>query len=216
VPDASGSAIPQAGAFTAPASVSVRTGAWITAGWELVKQDLLLWALWTLVVCAIWIVVPSMIPLPLPLLIQGPLLAGAHYAFLKKMAGRPVDPNDFTYGFNFFVPLLIAGVLISVFSTVGFILLIIPGLVVSAMFMFSYLFILDRKMDFWPAMQASHEIVKRDYVGFTLFFLVLILLQIAGALALGVGLLITIPVMLGAITVAYREIAGVGNLSLKL
>ena len=85
---------------------------------------------------------------------------------------------------------------------------IVPGLVLGAMYMFSFLFILDKKMDFWPAMQASAEIVKKDYMGFTLFFLVLVLLQILGALACIIGLFITIPIMYVAIAIAYRDLVG--------
>ena len=39
------------------------------------------------------------------------------------------------------------------------------------MYKFTYLFIVDKRMDFWPAMQASHASRKKDYFGFTMFLL---------------------------------------------
>jgi uncharacterized membrane protein len=63
-------------------------------------------------------------------------------------------------------------------------------------------------MDFWPAMQASHEIVKKNYVGFTLMLLAFIPLHLLGMLACIVGILVTIPVQVAAITVAYRDLVG--------
>jgi uncharacterized membrane protein len=51
-------------------------------------------------------------------------------------------------------------------------------------------------------------VVKNDYLGFTLFLLVMGLINILGFLCCIVGLLITIPLSICAITVAYQEIVG--------
>jgi uncharacterized membrane protein len=63
-------------------------------------------------------------------------------------------------------------------------------------------------MDFWPAMQASHDVVKNDYFGFTIFLLAMAGINILGFLACIVGLLVTIPVSVVAITIAYQELVG--------
>jgi uncharacterized membrane protein len=57
-------------------------------------------------------------------------------------------------------------------------------------------------------MQASHAIVKRDYVGFTLFLLLLVLLDVLGVLCCVVGIFVALPVTFAAITIAYKEIVG--------
>ena len=106
------------------------------------------------------------------------------------------------------VATLVASLLISVFVFAGTLLCIIPGLVVAAMYKFTYLFIIDKRMDFWPAMQASHAVVKNDYFGFTIFLLAMAGLNLLGALCCIVGLLVTMPVTFAAITVAYKEIVG--------
>ena len=94
------------------------------------------------------------------------------------------------------------------FVFVGILACVIPGLVVAAMFKFTYLFIVDKRMDFWPAMQASHAVVKNDYFGFTMFLLLAVLVNLLGALCCIVGLLVSVPVTFAAITVAYKEIVG--------
>jgi uncharacterized membrane protein len=98
--------------------------------------------------------------------------------------------------------------LIGLFTFAGTLLLIIPGLVVAAMYKFTYLFIVDKRMDFWPAMQASHAVVKNDYFGFTMFMILAFLVNLLGVLCCFVGLLVTIPLTFAAITVAYKEIVG--------
>ena len=101
-----------------------------------------------------------------------------------------------------------AALLIALFTCLGTLACIIPGLVIAAMYKFTYLFIVDKRMDFWPAMQASHAVVKNDYFGFTMFLLLAVLVNLLGALCCIVGLLVSVPVTFAAITVAYKEIVG--------
>jgi uncharacterized membrane protein len=122
--------------------------------------------------------------------------------------GRRAEFADLFKGFNFFVHALVASILIGVFVFLGTLCLIIPGLVVAAMYKFTYLFIVDKRMEFWPAMKASHAVVRNDYFGFTMFLILAFLVNVLGFLCLFVGLLVTIPVTFAAITVAYREIVG--------
>ena len=184
--------------WTPPAGVHASAGRWIGEGWALVKADL-----GNYIVISLLFALLSGVPL-----IQGPLIAGIHIFTMKKLLGRNAEFGDLFKGFNFFVPTLVASLLIGVFTFAGTLLCIIPGLVVAAMYKFTYLFIVDKKMDFWPAMQASHAVVKNDYVGFTLFLMLAFLVNVLGVLCCIVGVLVTIPVTFAAITVAYKEIAG--------
>ena len=187
-------------AWTPPSSVRVESSRWISAGWQLVKADMGNYVLLA--------VVAAVLSSAVPVVLQGPMTAGMHIFTMKKIAGRRGELNDLFTGFNFFVPTLVASLLIGLFASIGMLLCIIPGLVVAAMYKFTYLFILDKRMDFWPAMQASHAVVKNDYVGFTLFMLLLALINLLGVLCCIVGVLVTIPLSVAAITVAYQEIVG--------
>ncbi len=139
---------------------------------------------------------------------QGPLQCGMHLFCMKKMYNKRSDIGDLFKGFDYFLPAFVSALLIGIFVFVGMLLCIIPGLVVASMYKFAYLFIIDKRMEFWPAMQASHDVVKNDYFGFTLFLLAMAGINILGALCCIVGLLVTIPLSIAAITVAYQEIVG--------
>jgi uncharacterized membrane protein len=184
--------------FVPQAGIQAMPGKWIGAGWSLVQADLANSVLVTLV-----FVLVSCVPL-----IGGALIAGFHYYFQKKLMGRPAEFADLFKGFNFFVPTLVASILIGLFAGLGTLLCIIPGLVIAAMYKFTYLFIVDKRMDFWPAMQASHAIVKQDYFGSSMFLLALIGINILGALCCVIGVFVALPVTIAAITVAYQEIVG--------
>lgn len=175
-------------------------GRWINAGWEMVTSDFWLFALMALVF--------FLLTTAVPFFLHGPLMVGVHFACMRKIVSGRLDVADMFKGFNFFVPALLAMLVISVFTFAGSLFCIIPGLVLAAMYQFTYLFIFDKKLEFWPAMQASHELVKKDYFGFTLFYFVLGLLVFAGALLCLVGIFVTFPLYFAAITAAYKDLVG--------
>jgi uncharacterized membrane protein len=187
-------------AWTAPVGVKAQTGKWISAGWAMVTADLANFALVALIFAAVNSVAS--------IVTQGPLQVGLHLFCAKKMYNKRAEVGDLFKGFDFFLPSFVAALLIGIFAFIGFLLCVIPGLVVASMYKFTYLFILDKRMDFWPAMQASHDVVKNDYFGFAMFLLVMGLINILGFLCCIVGLLITIPLSVAAITIAYQEIVG--------
>src|ERR1017187_665647 len=152
------------------AGIKAEGGRWIGEGFDLVKKDLGNYILISLIFFLL-----NGVPL-----IQGALIAGFHIFTMKKLMGRTAEFGDLFKGFNFFLPTLVASLLIGIFTFAGTLLCIIPGLVVAAMNKFTYLFIVEKRMDFWPAMQASHSVVKNDYFGFTMFLLLAFLVTILG------------------------------------
>lgn len=184
--------------WTPPEYVHATAGRWFGAGWELVKADLGNYLLISLLFFLL-----NGVPF-----IQGALIAGFHIYTMKKIMRRPADVGDLFKGFNYFVATLVASLLIGLFTFVGFLLLIIPGLIVAAMYKFTYLFIVDKRMDFWQAMQASHAVVRRDYFGFVMFMILAFLINVLGFCCFVVGLMVTVPLTFAAITVAYSEIVG--------
>jgi uncharacterized membrane protein len=186
--------------WVAPVGVKAQTGRWISAGWNMVTADIGNYMLLSL----IFVLVNSVASV----VTQGPLQTGFHLYCMKRLFNRRTDLGDLFKGFDYFLPSFVAALLIGLFVFAGTLLCIIPGLVVASMYKFTYLFILDKRMDFWPAMQASHEVVKNDYFGFTIFLLAMAGINILGALCCIVGLFVTIPLSVAAITVAYQEIVG--------
>ncbi len=195
-----GNGVVPAAAFRPPVEIKAAGGRWISQGWEVVKTDVGLFMGLTV----LYLIVGS----AGSVLTQGPMQVGFHLACMRKLVRGRTEIGDLFQGFNYFVAAFVAALLIAVFATVGVLLCIIPGLVITAMYMFTYLFVLDKRLEFWPAMEASHAVVKNDYLGFVLFLLGLGLLNIVGALCCIVGLLVTIPISMMAITIAYRDLVG--------
>ncbi len=190
----------------APRSIRVTPGRWISAGWALVREDLSTFLLMTLIALAL--TVAAGFTLVGPILVGGPLLAGMFGAVRRRMLEGHLDFMDLFQGFNTFLDTFLLGLVVSVFSLAGLALCIIPFFLVGALYLFPFLFLIERRIGFWDAMESSRKIAGRELAGYVAFFLTLCLLNLAGLILAGVGVLITIPVSLAAIAVAYDEAVG--------
>src|SRR3954468_5909301 len=86
--------------WTPPSGAQSHTGRWIGEGWRLVKDDLGNYVLLA--------VVFTVLNAAVPLILQGPLIAGFHIFTMKKLTNRRAEFADLFTGFNFFVPTLVA------------------------------------------------------------------------------------------------------------
>ena len=140
--------------------------------------------------------------------IHYPLMFGFVAVSAGLMQGEARRFGDFFEGFSFLLTLLLLGVVSQVMIILGLVALIVPGIYLMVGYVFAPWFVLDRRVGFWEAMELSRHAVQPHW--FELFGLVMmiILLNLLGALALGVGLLVTIPVSWCALTAAYAARVG--------
>ncbi|MBA3678894.1 hypothetical protein H0W80_01695 [Candidatus Saccharibacteria bacterium] len=89
----------------------------------------------------------------------------------------------------------------------GLILFIIPGIYWAIKYQFIAVIIVDKKLKVTEALKASGEITQ-GHKGWLLgFSLILVLLNIAGFMALILGLLVTIPITVMAQIYVYRKLS---------
>lgn len=82
------------------------------------------------------------------------------------------------------------------------------GVYWSVSWVFAPALVVDRQMDFWPAMQLSARQVRKHWWGVFGFFLQAGLLNVVGLLFCLVGFFFTAPIVLAAIARAYEELFG--------
>src|SRR5262249_10203656 len=99
-----------------------------------------------------------------------------------------------------------AAILSGIIIAVGFVLLIIPGIVLAIMFMFVGYLVIDRKMGPVEALRASKRITTGHKWDLLLLMFAVIGINILGILCLLVGLLVTIPITLLSMVHAYRTL----------
>lgn len=142
------------------------------------------------------------------LILGGPLTAGFFYIIFQRMRGKPINIGDLAKGFNFFIAAMMADILITVFVSVGFFFLIIPGIVISAFYLFAFPLIIEKNMDFWQAMETSRKLVTKNIFEFSAFTLLLYIFLFSGVLLLVVGFFVALPIVFAAIAFAYKEMIG--------
>ncbi|MEI8031992.1 MAG: hypothetical protein WCH05_01400 [Chlorobiaceae bacterium] len=137
-----------------------------------------------------------------------PLYAGYAIVAFKLSVGQEIEFSDFFKGFNYFLPLFLAGLAMGLLVSVGFVLLILPGIYLAVGYTFAIYLIVDHRMEFWQAMETSRKIVTKHWFRILWVGVVLAAVNLLGLLALGVGLLVSLPVSACAAAIAYREIIG--------
>jgi uncharacterized membrane protein len=89
----------------------------------------------------------------------------------------------------------------------GFLLLIVPGVVWSIKYSMVPYLIVDKKLSPFDALKESARMTEGKRWQLFLFGLLLLLINIAGAVAFGIGVLATIPTAMIAYTYAYKKLS---------
>ncbi|OGR30797.1 MAG: hypothetical protein A2139_07270 [Desulfobacca sp. RBG_16_60_12] len=184
---------------------------YFTAGWDLFKQyhtGFVGFCLLNLVIQLALNAIPYL-GTAVSVVVSTPLLMGNFIVSAKLLQGQTPEFRDFFAGFQFFLPLVLLSLIAGLFIGIGMALLIIPGIYLAVAYLFAAYLVVDRRLDFWPAMELSRLTVNPQWFGYFAFMLLLALLNLAGALLLGLGLLVTIPVSFCAVTVAYADLFGI-------
>jgi hypothetical protein len=143
------------------------------------------------------------------ILLTGPLLGGLNWYYLKLIRGQKADLNDAFAGFTLaFVPLMLAGLVTSILESIGFFLCILPGIYLIVAWVMTFTLVLDKRLQFWDAMEVSRKVVSKHWWSFFGFFLLWCLINLGGLLLCGVGVFITCPWTSIAVVYAYEDIFG--------
>ena len=182
---------------------NVQIGKWIGEGWGLVKQ-----VLWPMIGFLFLAGLIFGVTFGIALIVAAPLMAGMMIVPLRTLKGRPQPFGAFFHGFRAFLPLFLYSLVAGFLIQVGMYIILIPGLYLATAWCWANLLIIDRGMEFWPAMAASMKVVNKNFWGTLGWLFVSGLVMSLGYLACGLGLLVTIPWFVCMQIVAYRDIFG--------
>jgi uncharacterized membrane protein len=117
--------------------------------------------------------------------------------------------GDVFAGFNLaFLHLTLAGLVKTLLTSLGFVLCILPGIYLGVGYVFALPLVIDKKMEFWPAMEVSRRVVHRHWWSTFALVIVLALIACAGFLVCIVGALVTMPVASAALMYVYEDLFG--------
>jgi hypothetical protein len=178
--------------------------------WDALKNDLALIAGLTAVyIFGIWVV--NHIPF-VNFIVVGPMIMGYTRCLIQIRKKEVIGYNDFFWAFTDFNRLahaVILGILTSIGTAIGFVLLIVPGIWFMVSSTFSNAIFLTLKQDGIEAIKMSMDIVRGRWWNIAGFLLLIMIINIAGGLCFLLGLLVTVPVSMLSMIVALEKLTEV-------
>jgi hypothetical protein len=145
------------------------------------------------------------VAMALTLAVNGFFLGGMMRMACRQVRGRKVTVGDLFSVVDVLPNLILGALIYGLASMVGFMCLFVPGLIVLAVFMFTFPLIVDGGLGATEAMGRSWEALSGQLVSATLFHIVVSLVAGVGSCLCCVGLLLTAPLYSLSIAVLYRD-----------
>ncbi len=189
----------------------VKFNEWIQGGFNLYKDNFAVLFPATLIAAIL-----SSVTL---FILAGPMLVGLVWIVLRLIDGKEPKPEigDVFKGFDLFLPSFLFFLGVGLVSIIGSTVLgIVPffGSLLGVLFvyglgtvvMFGIFLITEQKLDAWTAAVKSFETVKMNFWPFLGVYVVACLLSSIGFIVCGIGIVITLPLMVCILGVAYRDV----------
>jgi uncharacterized membrane protein len=126
---------------------------------------------------------------------------------LKMYDNEEPKFSDLIFQYKLFFRYLFASLLCGLITFLGFILLIVPGIILSIRLGFFDYLIVDKNSKIVESLKKSWEITKGNSWNLFLLYLLLGLINILGVFALIVGLFWSIPTTMLAEAFVYRKLS---------
>ena len=123
------------------------------------------------------------------------------------VSGRKADLSRFFSGYNVGIGIL-TSIVVSLGTTIGLFLCIIPGLVFAFLTMFALSGVVDKGEGVVDAIKSSISLTSSNVGPVLLWMLLLFLLAVAAVCTCGIGFLVAMPVFSLSTAYAYRSLRG--------
>jgi hypothetical protein len=166
-------------------------------GWKLFVKDVAPYVIGALILGALTVVTIG--------ILYGPLAAGLYVMAVRRIRqNRTAEIGDIFWGLSHFWRFFGAALLLVVLIGIGFVFLIIPGLLLATIWIYVFPVMVDRDVGVFDAMAESRRLVRENGLGQHLVMVLLLAaLSIAGSIAGGLGHLLTLPLTITVITAMY-------------
>ena len=142
-------------------------------------------------------------------LVGMPMIMGLAMIAIKRSADAPVKASMVFGYFSKMLPLFATTILMYIMMLIGFVLLVIPGIYLMVAYYMAMPLVVEKGMSPWQALETSRKtITHRWFSVFGLFFILVIIVTIS-MIPLGIGLIWSMPMMMLAYGILYRNMFGV-------
>lgn len=147
------------------------------------------------------------------LVVQFVVSIGITKITLKLYDGDSVSWRDLYASYRLLWRFVAVSFLYGLMVAVGFVFLIIPGIILGIIFQFAMYLVVDKNMGVFESFRKSAELTRGFRWDLLLFNITVIGLNILGVMLLVIGLIVTLPVTWLAIAYVYRKLESRGMTS---
>ncbi|MDH5572819.1 MAG: DUF975 family protein [Gammaproteobacteria bacterium] len=141
-------------------------------------------------------------------LILMPIAMGLFVLALRRSVDSPIDATSifshYRKTFSIFGTMLLMYLMI----LIGYILFILPGIYLTFAYMLALPLIIDKNLSPWQALEASRKAISKRWFSIFFFMIICLLIMIISTIPLGLGLIWTMPMLIIAYAIIYRNIFG--------
>lgn len=141
--------------------------------------------------------------------ISYPLVAGIIMMGVRRSVDLPISFKLVFSYFGFAGTIIVAAILMTILTSIGYLLLFLPGLYLAVAYMLAIPLIVEKKLGAWQAMEASRRAITHHWFKVFFLFFLMMLIAIVSAIPLFLGLIWTYPMMFNVMGIIYREMFGV-------
>ena len=185
-----------------PLPAEFRVWEFIGRGWDAMKPH------W-LVLAGMFFIQAAMSAVPylggcVQFIIGGAIMVGIWRAVLGMIGGRKPDVGMMFQGFDRFGDAFLAQLISSILIGLGMLCLIVPGVILALMWLFTFPVIGETSLGFWEAMRESSRLTEGYRWRLFLLALACVLVLVLGLLVFCLGFFVAEAVDITALALAYR------------
>ena len=189
-------------------------------GWDKLKKNIRFFIVVVIIIAALsWLpeyissripkdmVVLSLVVRLASVVVSSLVTVGFIKSILNVVDGKKLKYSDLYENYRYIINYLLTETLGGLIVIAGFVLFIIPGIILSVKLQFTTYLVVDKGFGPIQAIKESWRLTKNIKWELFLFGLLLIAVNILGLLALGVGIIISYPLTLIAQAYVYRRLS---------
>jgi len=137
-----------------------------------------------------------------------PIMVGITIMGIRHSQGKSVSAGSILNYFHRVPATILWYVLCTLMISLGFLLLILPGIYLSFAYMFSLPLMIEKDLDAWSALETSRKAVTRIWFRAAGFLFLIMLLVSLGMIPLGIPLIWIVPWVTLAYAMLYFRLFG--------
>lgn len=141
-------------------------------------------------------------------LILMPIAMGWFVLGLRRSLDVPIEATSIFGYYSKTLSLLGTIILMYIMVIIGYMLLILPGIYLTVAYILALPLVVEKGLSPWQALEASRKAISKRWFSVFGFMIVVMILFVISSIPLGLGLIWTLPMIMIAYGIMYRNMFG--------